>query len=849
MRSNGKPTKPAGPPVKKKKRRMSLRKKILISASIAVGFTALATGGIIFVLTTANFNPAKLDQGATSPTIVYDRYGHVAFTISPSGVRRVKLSQIPKMLQDALIATEDIRFYQNHGFDLRSTFRSLVQDILHRGTLQGASTITEQLAKMVYLTDNQSIKYKIQEIILGIEISRYYTKNQILDMYFNTANFNGATPGIENAAQIYFQKNVWQLNLPQCALLAGLPQAPTQYDPFLHPHAAMARRNIVLGQLLKYHFISHATYTKAIHSPLDLAKNPGVVADGVPPQYASYRDYLYEEANKIGIGARALQQGGYKIYTNLSPQLQMAAYQQFNNNAYFPPNMNGNVAQGGAAFLDPKTGGLLAIMGSRPSTYQYEGFDYATQTQRSPGSSIKPLVVYGPAIDTGKYNADSLLYDGPLNIGGYQPQDWESHPTINEHVTMRDALAMSWNIPAVWLLQQIGITTGLTFAERAGLHFQPQDFMHLDVALGDIHPGTNPLQMAEAYSAFDNNGQRIPAHAIERIVNAQGLTVYQAQSVPIQVMKPSTASQIVGLLQNNVVNGIAHLAGVAGRHVAGKTGSVAYLPPGYTYSPGDSDLWFCGFTPNVVGAIWEGFPNTSLQAYIPNWVGGSALPAELFSAIMTQGLAGTPAGSFTTPVNSSSTAPLMTLTGLTGSYSASQQGVSLSWNPLNGPVYYLVFRGGPSDRNLYYNRSIGKVTSPSYVDPIHVIGGHTYQVVAFNALTDHEIAVSPEIEVQITSSSLVGTGNTPPSSGSGTTAPGSGTTTTPSGSGTTTPGSGTTTTPSGSGTTAPGSGTTTTPSGSGTTTSGTGPASTVIPGTSTPAAPPAGALKPPPQGE
>ncbi len=736
---------------KKRRRRLPIWQKVIISLVIAIVFTIVATGGILYALTIPLFDPSKLLQPPTLPTVVYDRYGKVAFTIQPTGIQRVSLDKIPKYLQQGLIATEDVRFYQNHGFDIRSIFRSVVNDIFHHGNLQGASTITGQLAKIVYLNDNRSLKYKIEQVILSIQIDRYFTKNQILDMYFNNVYFNGSTPGIENAAQVYFQKNVSQLDLAQCAMLAGLPQAPTEYDPYLHPHAALLRRNVVLQQMAKYGYITQQLALKTEALPLELAKTPGIIADGVPAAYVWYRDNLYQEANQIGIGVNRLLQGGLKVYTNLDPQIQYSTYEQFKNPANFPPNMDGNEAQGGAAFLNPSTGGLLAIVGSRPDTYQVGGFNYATQTERSPGSSIKPLVVYGPAIDSGAYNGDSLLYDGPLDIGGYQPHDWAWHPTINNRVTLRNALAESWNIPAVWLLQQIGIQNGLAFGERAGLTFSNRDFSHLDVALGDIHPGTNPLQMADAYSAFDNNGSRIPAHAIEKIVTDQDNTIYQASNAPIYVMKPSTASTMVGLLRNNVVNGIAQLASVAGHQVAGKTGSTAFVPYPNAYSPGDADLWFSGFTPHVVGAIWEGFPTPGIHAYVPNWVGGSALPAKLFSEILTQGLIGRQGGSFLAPVNvspSPSVTPL--IQGFTGRFNRALQGVVLSWKPVTDlNVHYLIFRGAKGETSITNNNSIGDVTQTSFTNMLTVPGTYTYQVVAMDRSSNAIVGKSSIINVKI----------------------------------------------------------------------------------------------------
>lgn len=736
-RTTERPAITARPPrLNTKKRRRSLAFRLAISVAIGFVFTGAATGGVLYALSSAKFDPSKLLLGVTNPTIVYDRYGHVAFTIDPTGTRRVSLAQIPKNLQLALIATEDVRFYQNYGVDFRSVLRSLLADISHHNRDQGASTITEQLGKVVYLSDDKSVRYKLEEVLLALQINHYFSKNQILDLYFNTVNFNGETPGIENAAQIYFQKDVSQLDLAQCALLAGLPQGPTEYDPFLHPRAALARRNTVLQQMEKYGLLSPQAAQQAQAEPLQIAKQEGIIADGVPPQYAAYRDFLFEEANQIGIGQSALQAGGLRIYTDLDPKLQLAAFDQFQSGQYFPPDMDGNEAEAGAVFLDPHSGGVEAIEGSRPDLYEYGGFDYATETQRSPGSSIKPLVVYGPAIDSGNYTADSLLYDGPLDIHGYHPEDWESHPTINDQVTMRNALAMSWNIPAVWLLDQIGIGTGLDFAERAGLAFATPDFYHLDVALGDIHPGASPLEMADAYTSFDNNGQRVPAHAIERIMDDTGDTLYEAPDISEYVMKSSTASAMVGLLRNNVVNGIAQVASVPGQEIAGKTGSVAFVPTGGATSPGDSDLWFCGFSPDVVGSIWEGFPDPGDHAYVPNWVGGSALPAELFSAIMRQGLAGRPAPTFQSAVNHSLTPAQIPRIALKAQYDLKTPGVQLTWQKVSDAhAYYLVFRGLAGQQNLYYNRSLAKVTAAKYVDPLSQRGDFGYQVVAFDSLT------------------------------------------------------------------------------------------------------------------
>ncbi len=619
-----------------------------IGSFSALVFAALVVGFVWF-FATPQVNLSKLDQSST-PTEVFDRYGQLAFKIQPAGIQQVPLKEIPLNLQRALIATEDAGFYHNFGFSLRGYFRAAFHDILHHSTGQGASTITQQLAKFVYLNDNKTLGYKLEELLLSIQISREYSKNQILDMYFNHVYFGNGSTGIAQAAYTYFGLKPTQMNkmtLAQSALLAGLPQAPSLYDPLVNPKLALQRRNEVLQRMEEQKYISYTTMVTTQKEPLQLHPSTNNLFQ-IPPQYDYFRDYLYQELNQLHLSTQLLSQGGVKIYTSLDPQLQLSAYNVINNSAYYPTPLSTATEeiQGAAAFVDPHTGGIMALEGGRQNQYTYGGFDYAVATQRSPGSAMKPLVVYGPAIQTGQWNASSALKDGTnnqLTFGSYTVSDWENHPTANGYVTMRWALAESWNTPAVWLLNKIGIQTGVNFAQKAGINLSSSANQNLTIALGNIHPGISPLTLADAYAAFDNNGVRLPAHAIDRIVNAQGQVIYQSQAQPVTVMSPSTATQMVALLRNNVVNGIVSGAAVPGHEVAGKTGSVAYTNTSHT----DSDLWVAAFTPNVVGAIWQGYPNTSLANSLPQW--SSSFPPRVFSAILSQGLPSTGSSFGVTP--------------------------------------------------------------------------------------------------------------------------------------------------------------------------------------------------------
>ncbi len=633
---------------------------VVFSAMVFVGFVF----GFIWVYDMPKFNISKLEQVST-PTEVYDRYGHLIFKIQPAGIDPVPLSEIPLNVQKALIATEDANFYQNYGFSIKGYLRAAYYDLLRRQSAQGASTITQQLADVVFLSHAKTIQRKLEQLFLSIQISRQYSKNEILDMYFNHVYFGNGATGISQAAYAYFDlrpNEMKQMTLAQAALIAGLPQAPSLYDPLVNPNLAIQRRNFVLERMYEQRYISYKTMVDTQKLPLQLHAATQNWT-GIPSEYAYYRDYLYQELVNLHLSTQLLTEGGVKIYTELDPKLQLSAYNAVNDANNYPAPSKGATEQiqGAAVFVDPHTGGIMALVGGRQDQYTFRGFDYATATQRSPGSAMKPLTVYGPAIQTGQWSAGSALLDGKnnqLSFGSYTVHDWELHPTANGYVTLRWALSESWNSPAVWLLSQIGVQTGIDFAEKAGINLSNPANQNLTIALGNITPGISPLILADAYAAFDNNGIRMPAHAIDRIVNTNGELIYQYVPQPITVMSISTAKQMVGLLLNNVVHGIVSGAAAPGFQVAGKTGSVGYT--NYT----DSDLWVAAFTPSAVGAIWEGYPITNMQNMLPQ--GTSYFPPQMFSQIIRNGL--TPNGeTFGVPVAAGPSFPVVAGTGTTAS--------------------------------------------------------------------------------------------------------------------------------------------------------------------------------------
>ncbi|MBE3551293.1 MAG: PBP1A family penicillin-binding protein [Kyrpidia tusciae] len=731
---------------------------------ILAGFVFAAVG---CTLTVPAFDASKLDPA--QETIIYDKYGQPAITLRPSKSIPVPLQDIPINLRNAVIATEDSRFYQHPGIDLRGMARALVRDIASGGKVEGGSTITQQLARWVFLNDQKTFSRKIEEIILAAQLERHYTKDEILEMYLNKIYFGGQAYGVEMAARQYFGVSVKDLNgqkdpigdLAKCALIAGLPQAPSYYNPFVHPQAAKERRDIVLENMYKNGYITQ--------EQMDAAKQQSVPTSppktGLPVddsnKYPWFLDYVLEEAENLGISADEIMRGGYRIYTTLDPQVQEAMQQTYEKTSLFQLP-SGQLPRSAAVVLDPKTGGIAGIIGGMQYK-TFRGFNYATMNNftvtggngQSPGSTIKPLVDYGPAIETGRYGPNSLLKDQLITYGSgagaYTPHNWDGR--YRGTMTLRAALEQSENAPAVWLLNQIGIKTGLDFAKKLGLPVTPDDYNHLAVALGATSKGASPLIMAQAYAAFDNGGQFIKAHAITKIVDGNGRVLVQPDYAPTQVMQPRTAATMTDLLKSVVDHGLGTAARIPGYAVAGKTGTQEYAP----IKGQNTDLWFVGYTPDYVGAIWMGPPDG--MNYIPLSPGqqgeyGSGKAAAVFQSMMTRiiqtehlppkpfpGLGGT---STPTPPPDQ-TPPSQAIADLAATVSPDGSKVDLRWTPVQGDVSYRVYRtenGGPQ-------ALVASVTSGSWTDDQVAPGGQYQYVVAAVDGSGNEVNRSNAVTVSI----------------------------------------------------------------------------------------------------
>lgn len=634
-----------------------MKKKIGIITAILLG-SLLSAAALTFFFAYAQIDISKLEDPLPQPTIIFDRTGKEATKISSSKIEPAALNDIPIPMQNAIIATEDQRFYEHNGVDIQSILRALVKDIKAGEVVEGGSTITQQLTKNMLLNSEQTISRKLKEAITSVKIEMTYSKNEILELYLNHIYFGEGAWGVQQAAQTYFGKNISQVSIAEAAMLAALPKAPSFYSPYKHPKAALERRNLVLKLMLEQGYVSNEEYEAAVAQKITLLPAEKRKSKA---NYPSYVDYVLQEAEqRYGLDEDQILTMGLHIYTELDPKIQQAAEKVYSLGDVFPDSVKDQWIQSGIVLEDPHTGGIKALVGQR-GEHVFRGFNHATQLRRQPGSAIKPLVVYGPALEAG-FTPQTQLYDGPLDINGYSPHDWDSR--TRGTVTLQEALRESWNIPAVWTLNELGISTGFAYGQKLGLPLTQQD-RNLGLALGGLSKGVSPLEMAQAFSVFPALGEWRQAHAIVKITAYDGTPLIEYKDAPIRLFKPTTAYTMTGLLQNVVANGTGQRAQLT-RPTAGKTGTTQ-LPETKEFQgvKGIKDAWFVGYTPELVAAVWMGYDKTD-KDHVLNFSGGY-YPAMVFKAVMEEALRGVPVAAFERPddmpVYAAPTQPMFKLDG------------------------------------------------------------------------------------------------------------------------------------------------------------------------------------------
>jgi penicillin-binding protein 2A len=587
-----------------------LLKKLLIVGIIAVLSCFLIVN--IFIWTS---DVSKLNKPAPQPTIIYDQRGEIASKITNSKIEGVGINQIPIEVIQAVIATEDQRFYQHNGINYFAIMKAFFKNMISGDIVAGGSTVTQQLAKNAFLTHERTYSRKIKELIITKKIERSYSKDEIMERYLNQIYFGEGAWGIQRAAKTYFGKEASELTLSESAMLAGLVKAPSNLSPFKNMEKAIERRNLVLSLMEKEGYISQKDLESAKQQEIVLAEDE--VDDDYNGNYPYYVDHIIEEAMvKYKLTKNEILSGGLHIYTELNSTIQKATEEAYRNESLFPGSQPNQLIQSGAIFINPETGGIQALEGGR-GEHTFLGFNRSTQLVRQPGSTMKPLAVYTPALEQG-YEVFDLLEDRPLNIGGYQPKNYDKQ--YRGQVTMYSAVVNSYNVPPVWLLNQIGLEKGTKSVERFGIPLQEEDHS-LGIALGGMNEGTSPLLMAQAYTAFANKGLRAEAHAILKIEDADGRMIAKWQGKSKKIMEPEIAQKMTFMLKGVVDEGTGKKAYMDGFDVAGKTGSTQ-LP--FANDGGTKDHWFVGYTPDVVGAVWLGYDQTDETHYLTTSSSGTA---------------------------------------------------------------------------------------------------------------------------------------------------------------------------------------------------------------------------------
>lgn len=556
---------------------------------------------------------------------MYDMNGELMSELRGSENRIiVSLDEIPLHTRQAFIAAEDLRFYDHRGIDVYRILGALRSNLKSGSLAEGASTITQQLAKLTHLSAEKTIRRKLEEINLAFQIEKVYNKDEILAMYLNTVYFGRGAYGIQAAAQAYFGVDAEDLTLNQSASLAAIIKAPSIYAPHISPSNNRSRRQYILSVMAENGFISQEEKQAALDESI------WVLAQEAEKQlYSWYIDEaLRESAELLGLSADEVIQGGFKIYTAFDAQLQTIADEVYADSSFFPAAASdGTPIQSAMAVVDTNNGAVLAMIGGRDYTVR-RGLNRATQMRRQPGSALKPLAVYGPALELG-YTTASVLLDEKTSFGGYTPRN--AGDRYYGLVTMRTAIRNSLNTTAVRLLEEIGLDASIQYLNKMGIPTRNSD-RNLSLALGSMTYGVTPVELAAAYVPYANGGIYHQPYCVERIETVDGSNVYERKDSGKQVLSAQNAFLMTSLLQSVVSSGTGTRMLAANTPIAGKTGTVSM-------TGGNRDIWMTAYTPEISVAVWMGYDQTDAKHKISNGITGGRNTASLAAAFFKKAYA------------------------------------------------------------------------------------------------------------------------------------------------------------------------------------------------------------------
>jgi penicillin-binding protein 1A len=619
-----------------RKKRSSSRRPLLgiIIVAIFVLFVGAALAGssvVYYVLLKELPSIAALkDYRPSITTRVYADNNELIDEFFLEDRKVIKYEEIPKLVIQAFVAAEDARFFQHKGFDMQSMSRAFFKNLEAGKIVQGGSTITQQVAKSLYLSPERRYMRKLKEALLAYKIDRYLTKEEIITLYLNHIYLGHGTYGVEAAAQGYFGKSARNLTLPEAAMLAGLPKAPSSYSPYLHPERAYQRQAYVLNRMLEDGYITLPEKDRAVSKVIRLRSIKP--KDKIAPYFIeNIRRYIQEK-----YGSDVLYKEGLEVYTTLNIQMQKAArdaVEQGTTEMEERGNYEKGLVQGALFAMDPKTGAIRAMVGGRD--FQRSEFNRATQSRRQPGSAFKPII-YTAAFDKGMTPA-TVIVDAPIIYpdpqqpdGVWKPQNFDEKflgPT-----TLHNALINSRNIITIKVLEEIGVDYAASYAANMGIS-SPLS-RNLSMALGTS--GVTLQELVRAYGVLANEGKRVQPFFIKKIVDRTGHVFEETQPKTEQVIDPRIAFMSSYVMQDVVESGTGQRVKKLGRPVAGKTGT----------TDDTRDAWFMGFTPSLVAGVWVGFDQERSMGR--QEVGGrAAAPIWLYFA--EKALQGTPVEVFPVP--------------------------------------------------------------------------------------------------------------------------------------------------------------------------------------------------------
>lgn len=557
----------------------------------------------------------------------------------------VSIDDIPQEMQNAIVAIEDERFYKHKGVDVKRTLGAVWGEFTG-GSGYGGSTLTQQLVKNITGDRERTKARKIREIFRALELEKTLDKSEILELYLNTVYFGQGCYGVETASNKYFGKSIKELDLAECASIAGITQYPTLYEPLGNPEENKKKQHLVLDKMEELGFITDVEHDEAYDEELVFTEN-NVDTTNTQNSYFVEKvinDVITDLTEKAGynksIATQMVYGGGLKIYSTVDAKVQKAMEEVFENEASFPKTSGDVKPESAMVITDPYTGEVKGIVGGRGKKSGSMVLNRATQSPRQPGSSIKPLSVYGPGIDTGKVTQYTVIKDEPININGWTPKNYDG--TFEGSMTVMRALQKSQNIPAINILQMVGVDRSYEYLTQK-MHFTTLDENDRNLAalaLGGMTRGVTVYEMAAAYSVFPNKGVYNKPKTYTKVTDSTGKVILEASNSSNVVFSENSAYTMRNLLKNAVENGTGGGSKISGMDTAGKTGT----------TDKDSDRWFAAFTPYYCGVVWFGYD-------VPQKIVVSGNPAlKLWKAVMDKVHKGLDPKTFDKPSKSSATA-------------------------------------------------------------------------------------------------------------------------------------------------------------------------------------------------